>query len=94
MHNQADLDLLIVRDGVRLGYDVKYTDRPATTRSQHLALEHLGLDHITLVNPGDANYPLTDRIRVEGLSTAIARLTLRQRATLGLPRSTPDHVPT
>lgn len=64
-------------DAVRLGYDVKYTDRPAVTRSQHLALEHLGLDHITIVNPGDAAYPLTDRIRIEGLSTAIASLASR-----------------
>ena len=74
VHNQAELDLLIFRAGRRLGFEVKYTDRPATSRSQHLALECLRLDQLTLVIPGDADYPLTDRIRVNGLSTALAGL--------------------
>jgi hypothetical protein len=51
---------------------VKFTDRPGTTRSQHLALEHLRLDRLTVVTPGDADYPLTDRIRVLGLAMAVA----------------------
>ena len=71
VHGQAELDLLIFRGGKRLGYEVKYTDRPKTTRSQHLALEHLHLDRLTVVIPGDADYPLADGIRVCGLNAVL-----------------------
>ena len=54
--------------GGRLGLEVKYTDAPRATRSQHAAMDTLGLDSITLVVPGDADYPLADRVRVLGLS--------------------------
>jgi len=72
VHGQAELDLLIFRGGKRLGYEVKYTDRPRARRSQHLALEHLRLDQLTVVIPGDADYPLADGIRVRGLNHLLA----------------------
>jgi predicted AAA+ superfamily ATPase len=68
VHNQAELDLLLFRGGKRLGFEVKYTDTPKVTASQRAALEHLKLDSLTLVCPGDANYPLDERIQVTGLS--------------------------
>ena len=70
IHNQAELDLLVFGKGRRLGFEVKYTDTPRPTRSQHVALETLGLESITVVVPGDADYPLTERVRVLGLSRA------------------------
>ena len=72
VHGQADLDLLLFRRGARLGYEVKYTDRPADSRSLALAQEHLRLDRLTIVIPGDADYFLTERIRVQGLATVVA----------------------
>jgi hypothetical protein len=54
--------------GGRRGFEVKYTDTPRTTRSQRIAMEILNLDSITVVVPGDADYPLGDRVRVLGLS--------------------------
>ncbi len=36
---------------------------------QHLALEHLRLNHLTIVIPGEADYPLADRIHVRGLTS-------------------------
>jgi predicted AAA+ superfamily ATPase len=68
IHNQAELDLLVFGKGGRLGFEVKYTDAPRATRSQHAAMDTLGLESITLVVPGDADYPLADRVRVLGLS--------------------------
>jgi predicted AAA+ superfamily ATPase len=73
VHNQAELDLLVFRGGQRLGYEVKYTDRPRLSKSQHLALEHLRLDRLTIVTPGAADYPLADRIHVRGLNSLIAK---------------------
>jgi hypothetical protein len=67
IHNQAELDLLMFGKGGRRGFEVKYTDAPRATRSQRIAMEVLGLDSITVVVPGDADYPLDDRVRVVGL---------------------------
>ena len=72
IHNQAELDLLIFGRGRRSGFEVKYTDAPRATRSQRIAIETLGLDSVTLVVPGAADYPLADRVRVLGLSRVSA----------------------
>jgi predicted AAA+ superfamily ATPase len=66
---QAELDLLVVRGRKRIGFEFKYTDRPATTKSMHIALEDLKLDHLILVFPGDVVFPLADKITVYGLQT-------------------------
>ncbi len=71
VHNQAELDLLLFRRGQRLGFEVKYTDAPKVTSSQRVALETLRLDSLTLVCPGDASYPLDDRVCVQGLAHLI-----------------------
>lgn len=71
VHNQAELDLLLFRGGQRLGYEVKYTDTPKVTSSQRAALEHLRLDSLTLVCPGETSYPLDDRVQVCGLARLI-----------------------
>ena len=68
VHNQAELDLLLFRNGKRLGFEVKYTDAPKVTSSQRAALEILRLDSLTIVCPGSASYPLDDRIHVRGLT--------------------------
>ena len=68
VHNQAELDLLLFRDGRRDGYEVKYTDAPKVTASHRMALDLLHLDSLTIVVPGDAEYPLGDRISVLGLN--------------------------
>jgi predicted AAA+ superfamily ATPase len=73
VHNQAELDLLIVRRGTRLGYEVKYTDVPSVGRSQRTAMETLRLDAITIVVPGTAEYPLADGITVRGLARFVQR---------------------
>jgi predicted AAA+ superfamily ATPase len=69
VHNQAELDLLIVRRGRREGYEVKYTDAPRVSSSQRMALELLRLDSLTIVVPGRTAYPLADRVDVRGLAS-------------------------
>jgi uncharacterized protein len=81
VHNQAELDLLLFREGKRLGFEIKYTDTPRVTSSQRSALEHLGLDLLTIVCPGNADYRLDDKIRVLGLSRLAARVEQNAGAT-------------
>ena len=54
MHSQGELDLMIVKDGKRLGFEFKFADSPRITPACRMAIEHLKLDQLTLVCPGDA----------------------------------------
>lgn len=60
----AELDLMVVHGGQRLGFEFKCSDAPQMTRSLSTALEDLRLDHLFVVHPGTARYPLGDRIEV------------------------------
>ncbi len=62
VHNQADLDLLIVRGGERLGFEIKHTKMPALTRSMKVAMEDLKLDTLTVIYTGDKVIKLTKQI--------------------------------
>ena len=61
-HAGAELDLLLMVAGKRYGFEFKYTDAPGTTRSMHIAIDDLGLDHLWIVYPGDQEYALSDKI--------------------------------
>lgn len=63
-HAGAELDLLVLRGGTRYGFEFKYGDAPAPTRSMHIALADLGIEHISVVYPGDRAYALDTRISV------------------------------
>ncbi len=68
-HAGAELDLLILRHGKRFGFEVKRTDHPTTSKSMHVALADLRLDHLFVVVPGTPNFPLADHISVRGVRT-------------------------
>jgi len=72
--NGAELDLLVVRHGRRLGFEFKWTEAPATTRSMHVALRDLGLDRLWVVHPGPHRFPLHDRITALPLAELAAGL--------------------
>ena len=58
----AELDLLLLRRGRKWGFEFKCTDAPKTTKSMHVALDDLKLEHLWLVYPGTRRYPLTEKI--------------------------------
>ncbi|MCC6623173.1 MAG: ATP-binding protein [Deltaproteobacteria bacterium] len=69
-HAGAELDLLVVRDGRRLGFEVKHTSAPKLTPSMRLALDDLRLDRLDVVYPGDVTWPMAERVR----ALAVTRL--------------------
>jgi len=71
-HGVAELDLMLLIDGKRHGFEVKYTDRPRVTRSIRTAADDLKLDELYIVYPGDKSVTLSDGIRAIGLSTLFA----------------------
>ncbi|MDX2164415.1 MAG: ATP-binding protein [Gammaproteobacteria bacterium] len=66
VHGQAELDLLIFKNGKRLGFEVKYADAPTLTRSMITAYETLHLDELKVIYPGEKNYKLNENIEVHG----------------------------
>jgi predicted AAA+ superfamily ATPase len=68
-HGGGELDLLLMTDGGRIGYEVKYTDQPRVTRSMHTVMEVLQLEELRIVYPGERVFPLDERIRAIGLSS-------------------------
>ena len=72
----AELDLMLIRRGRRLGFEFKCTDAPRTTRSMHLVTKDLGLAHLWVLYPGDRQYPLAERMTA---------LPLKQVVDLDLP---------
>ncbi len=68
-HAGAELDLLLVKNGRRLGVECKRMDAPRLTPSMQIALSDLALDHLTVIYPGDRPYPLAEHVTVVPLAT-------------------------
>jgi predicted AAA+ superfamily ATPase len=83
IHNQAELDLLLFQRGSRQGFEVKYTDAPKRTAAQRQAIEQLGLDALTVVIPGEADFPLGEKLRVRGLARLAQDLATPARGKVG-----------
>ena len=65
VHTGAELDLLILRNGRRFGFEVKLTRSPGVTPSMRSALDALALDHLYIVCSGEgAPWHLSERITV------------------------------
>lgn len=67
----AELDLLLLLRGRRIGVEVKYGDAPRSTKSMAIARHDLGLDYLYVVYPGSEAYALNERCRVLGLPAAV-----------------------
>lgn len=65
----AELDLLMLRSNQRWGFEFKCGDNPRSTRSMHVAVHDLDLDHLWVVYPGTYEYELAENISVVPLST-------------------------
>jgi len=66
-HNGAELDLLLIKDGRRVGVECKRLDAPRLTPSMRIALEDLKLEHLIVIYPGARGYSLADRVKVTPL---------------------------
>lgn len=58
----AELDLLIEKEGRKVGFEFKYTSRPALTKSIQTALEDVSLDSITIITPTSDAFPLAPKV--------------------------------
>jgi predicted AAA+ superfamily ATPase len=63
-HGGAELDLLVRVAGKHYGFEFKYVDAPGSSRSMHVAIQELRLEHLWVVYPGHQGYSLDDKISV------------------------------
>jgi predicted AAA+ superfamily ATPase len=66
---EAELDLLILKNNKRLGFEIKYTDTPKVTKSMRIAQQDLKLDQLAVVYPGSTVFPLAKQITAFGFDT-------------------------
>ena len=63
VHAGAELDLLILQGGRRLGFEIKLTKSPQVTASMRSAKETLGLDHLYVMCHGEGEpWPLAEGV--------------------------------
>jgi predicted AAA+ superfamily ATPase len=70
-HSGAELDLLLIKDGRRIGMECKRVDAPKLTTSMRTAFETLDLSQLKVIYPGQISYPLAENIDVIPLSCLI-----------------------
>lgn len=67
-HAGAELDLLMLKDGRRVGVEFKRADAPAMTPSMRIAMQDLQLDALYVVYPGPRRYALAQGVEVVPLA--------------------------
>jgi predicted AAA+ superfamily ATPase len=70
-HQGAELDLLLFKNGRRIGVECKRSDAPTLTPSMRIACDDLNLDELMVAYPGSRRYRLTDRIEVVPLADLV-----------------------
>lgn len=71
-HTGAELDGLFLKQGRRLGIEIKRADAPQLTPSMRHALADLKLDLLWVIYPGNRSYPLHEKVQVLPLAEALA----------------------
>ena len=70
-HNGAELDLLLFKNGQRVGVEFKRADAPGVTLSMKIAMHDLQLDRLYVVYPGTLRYPLAERMEAVPLAALV-----------------------
>lgn len=71
-HQGAELDLLLLKDGRRVGVEIKRTDAPAMTPSMRIALDDLRLEQLVVFYPGTMTYELGPKARAVPIDVLVS----------------------
>jgi predicted AAA+ superfamily ATPase len=63
----AELDLLLLLNGRRIGFEFKFRENPTTTRSMRVAAADLRLDALWIVCPGNVRIRLEPKLEICGI---------------------------
>lgn len=62
-HAGLELDLLIVRGGMRIGFEIKRTSSPSVTSSMKNAINDLNLKQLYVIHAGDSCFDMNEKIK-------------------------------
>ena len=68
-HSGAELDLLLIKNGKRIGIECKRMDAPRLTPSMRSAFTDLGLSKLLVIYPGPHSYTLAENIQTVPLTS-------------------------
>ena len=71
LHSGAELDLLMLGNGARRGFEFKLTDSPRASASMHTAVRDLKLDSLHVVHAGAHSYPMAEHIHALALADVL-----------------------
>jgi predicted AAA+ superfamily ATPase len=74
-HTGAELDLLVIRGRLRIGFEIKRTTAPAITPSMRSAIHDLRLKSLTVVHAGTESFPLAKNIRAVAAAALVEEIT-------------------
>lgn len=69
-HQGAELDLLLLHRGRRVGVEAKRADAPTLTKSMQIAMQDLRLDRLVVLYPGEHRYSMGKRVEAVPLREA------------------------
>lgn len=70
-HGGAEIDLVLFKNGRRIGIECKRADAPTLTASMRIALADLKLDELRIVYPGTKRYTLAKKVEVVPLAELV-----------------------
>ena len=70
-HTGAELDLLLFKDGQRIGVEFKRMDAPRLTPSMRIAIQDLRLERLYVVYPGTRRYAIAERVEAVPLAALL-----------------------
>lgn len=70
----AELDLLVMRGNLRIGFEFNRTSTPQLSRSLHIAMADLKLSQAYIIHGGNETYPLTEKITAMALQHVVKML--------------------
>ena len=72
VHGTGELDLLVIKNGKRIGLEIKHTSKPTVTPSMRLAIDELKLDRLLVVYNGTTAFSLMPGVKALSLNEFIA----------------------
>ena len=82
-HAGAELDLLMLKDGRRVGVEFKRADAPTLTLSMRIAMQDLRLDALYVVYPGTRRYALAQGVEAVPLAALLPAMAPSALASAG-----------
>ncbi len=73
-HTGAELDALLMLNGLRIGIEIKRADAPRLTPSMRHALTDLGLKHLWVIYPGNTRYVLHEGVEAVPFGSVVSGL--------------------